>query len=199
MGRSGAVAWGVQDDFTISLTAEIGSGWRYREMVKPPCALWIAGSGHVAQALAPLALQLDFRVTIFDDRPALANHERFPAETNLAVGDWADLLQRELPEEPCFGAIMTRGHQHDALVLSRWIQRPFAFLAMIGSRRKRRIICEQLVADQIATEERLAEVACPAGIDIGAVSVPEIALSIAGQLVQKRAEQAARGVVVSVP
>jgi xanthine dehydrogenase accessory factor len=103
------------------------------------------------------------------------------------VGEWDAILKHPLPSQPCFGAIMTRGHQHDALVLSRWIQQPFAFLAMIGSKRKRRIISEQLAADRIATDVQLAKVACPAGVEIGAISVPEIAVSIVGQLVQERA------------
>src|SRR5712664_218037 len=59
------------------------SAWLYHETVTPPCALWIAGAGHIAQAVAPLALQLDFNVTVFDDRPALVNHQFFPDEVCL--------------------------------------------------------------------------------------------------------------------
>jgi xanthine dehydrogenase accessory factor len=60
---------GVRDDFAIQLEMadDSDTGWFYRETVAPPCALWIAGSGHVAQAAAPLALSLDFQVTVFDD------------------------------------------------------------------------------------------------------------------------------------
>src|SRR6185436_2688851 len=108
--------------------------------VLPPCPLWIAGSGHVAQAVAGLALQVDFQVTVFDDRPSLANHEFFPAPTQFKVGYWEEILKEPLPARPTFGLIVTRGHQHDALVLRSWVQQPFAFLGMIGSRRKRRLI-----------------------------------------------------------
>lgn len=182
------IAWGVREDFKIALApAADAAGWKYRETVQRSFALWIAGSGHVAHALAPLAAGLDFEVTVFDDRPALLTRERFPDAAMLA-GAWQELLATPLPAEPCFGAIMTRGHQHDALVLSHWIQRPFAFLAMLGSRRKRRVLFEGLAAAGIGTPEQHASVACPAGVDIDAVSVQEIALSIAAQLVQKRAE-----------
>src|SRR5579859_1393786 len=155
------VRWGVKKDFSVGLVAG-GAGdqaagsadekgqfagklpalaeWLYQETVSPPCALWIAGSGHVAQAVAPLALQLNFAVTVFDDRPELANHNFFPPETQLRVGGWHELLKVPLPEPPAFGLIVTRGHQHDALVLTEWIQRPFVFLGMIGSRRKARMI-----------------------------------------------------------
>jgi xanthine dehydrogenase accessory factor len=161
--------------------------WLFQETVSPPCALWIAGSGHVAQAVAPLALQLDFDVTVFDDRPTLANSQYFPAGTRFRVDYWEKLLDEPMPPQPVFGLIVTRGHQHDALVLANWVHRSFAFLGMIGSRRKKRLIFSQFVEDRIASEEQLAKVVCPVGIDIQAVSVPEIAVSVMAQFVQKRA------------
>jgi xanthine dehydrogenase accessory factor len=164
------------------------SEWLYQETVAPPTDLWIAGSGHVAQAVAPLALKLDFAVTVFDDRPELANHQFFPLETQLRVGGWHELLKTPLPKSPAFGLIVTRGHQHDALVLSEWIRQPFVFLGMIGSRRKARIIREQFLKQKVATAEQFDKIACPVGVDISAVSTPEIAVSILGQFIQKRAE-----------
>lgn len=187
--RERAVTWGVAPGFRIeSGLATTEDSWLYRETVMPPCPLWIAGSGHVAQALVPLAQQLDFAVTLFDDRAALANHERFPHETRLRVGGWAEILSDTIPDLPTFGIIVTRGHQHDALVLREWVQRPFALLGMIGSRRKRQIIFDQFLTDGLATQEEVARVECPVGLDIQAVSVPEIAVSIAARLVQRRAE-----------
>src|ERR1017187_8235223 len=132
--------WGVKKDFSIAPVERDDEGeWFYQETVAPPSDLWIAGSGHVAQAVAPLALQLDFAVTVFDDRPELANHEFFPTTTRLRVGGWHELLKFRPPEN-AFGLIVTRGHQHDALALSEWVHFPFAFLGLIGSRRKARII-----------------------------------------------------------
>ena len=96
---------------------------------------------------APLAGQLDFAVTIFDDRPELANREFFPAAVKLRVGAWHELLKLR-PPAGAFGLIVTRGHQHDALTLSEWIRLPFAFLGLIGSRRKARIIREQFLRQQ---------------------------------------------------
>src|SRR6266542_4401140 len=191
------LTWGVKKDFSISWvdgTATEG-GWLYQETVSPPCGLWIAGSGHVAQAVAPLALQLDFRVTVFDDRPILANAHYFPSGTQFRVDYWDKLLNEPMPRRPVFGLIVTRGHQHDALVLRDWVHRPFVFLGMIGSKRKRRLIFEQFVLDGIATEQQLAKVACPVGFDIQAVSVPEIAVSVMAQFIQKRAELTVGGAV----
>ena len=181
-------AWGVRKDFSIAWAGTDDDAWLYRETVAPPCALWIGGSGHVAQSVAPLAQQLDFDVTVFDDRPALANHQNFPAATHLRVEAWEKILRDPLPSQPAFGLIVTRGHQHDALVLREWIRQPFAFLGMIGSRRKWRIISEQFLQDGLASEEQLRRVECPVGVEIAAVSVNEIAVSVAARLVQRRAE-----------
>lgn len=181
------LTWGVRKDFTIARAGQETEEWLYQETVAPPCALWIAGSGHVAQAVAPLALQLDFAVTVFDDRPGLANPNYFPASTRFRVDQWEKLLAEPAPPRPAFGLIVTRGHQHDALVLRNWIHRPFVFLGMIGSRRKKRVIFEKFLEEHLATEAQLARVACPVGLDIGAKSVPEIAVSIMAQFVQQRA------------
>ena len=162
--------------------------WLYTETITPPCALWIAGSGHVAQAVAPLALQLDFAVSIFDDRPELANHEFFPKEVSLHTGNWGDILTVPMPDTPTLGLIVTRGHNHDALVLESWICRPFAFHRMICSQRKWRMISAKFLAAKIATGEQLAQVSCPVGIKIASKTVPEIAVSIVAQFIEKRAE-----------
>jgi xanthine dehydrogenase accessory factor len=205
------IRWGVKQDFSIAVVEperrspdrldsefpsqpadqEIGApssvDWLYQETVSPPVELWIAGSGHVAQAVAPLAQQLDFAVTVFDDRPELANHNYFSAATKLHVGGWHELLKIPPPVAPAFGLVVTRGHQHDALVLSEWIRFPFAFLGMIGSRRKARIMRENFIKQKIATPEQFDRIACPVGLDIAAVGTHEIAVSVLAQLIQRRA------------
>ena len=200
--RKGSVSWGVKPDFTIAVCESADGAakskiqnpksksdeWLYCETVTPPSALWIAGAGHIAQAVAPLALQLDFNVTVFDDRPALANHQYFPREVALQAETWERLLPLPLPEVPSFGLIVTRGHRHDALVLKEWIHKPFIFLGMIGSSRKARTIFEHFADEKIATAEEMQRVACPAGIKIRSQTVQEIAVSIMAQFIEKRAE-----------
>lgn len=188
----GTLTWGVKGDFSLAWVEQPGGDWLYQETVAPPCALLIAGAGHIAQAVAPLALQLDFEVTVFDDRPALANPERFPGGTRFCVGPWERLLAEPMPRQPAFGLIVTRGHQHDALVLRHWVRRPFVFLGMIGSRRKRQMVFDQFIAEDTASRAELERVYCPVGLEIQAVGVSEIAVSIAAQLIQKRAEHLTR-------
>jgi len=192
--RREKMMWEVQQDYTIARSHFAPqTSTHYRETVTPPCALWIAGAGHIAQAVAPLALQLDFNVTVFDDRPALANYDFFPDETVLKVGEWEKLSALPLPDVPSFALIVTRGHRHDALVLKDWIHKPFLFLGMIGSARKARTIFNHFAEEKIATAEEVARVSCPVGIEIRSQSVPEIAVSIMAQFIQKRAELAGVG------
>jgi len=208
--RDTSKSWGIKSDFSLAraegragspLPADVShsedgahgvtrptSDWLYQETITPPCALWIAGSGHIAQAVAPLALQLDFAVSIFDDRPELANHDIFPREVSLHVGHWEKTLNVPFAATPTFGLIVTRGHKHDALVLETWIHRPLQFLGMIGSARKARTIAEHFVKQRIATTEEIARVACPVGLKIRSQSVMEIAVDIMAQYIDKRAE-----------
>ncbi len=200
--RQSRRTWGVRDDFQVAWTdipgAAIG-GWRYCEAVLPPCALWIAGAGHIAQAVAPLALGLDFAVTIFDDRPALANYEFFPKGVTLQVGEWEKILAEPLPVHGTLGLIVTRGHRHDALVLRQWIARGFAFLGMIGSQRKARTIREHFLAEKIGGEEALARLSCPVGVDIAAHTVPEIAISILAEYIDQRSAYVAKQMPAGTP
>lgn len=204
--RDATKSWGVRNDFTLAHTEDsplpalspsdgerVAEGrergaWLYHETIAPPCALWIAGSGHIAQAVTPLALQLDFAVSIFDDRPELANHDLFPRAVSLHVGHWEEILNTPFSDTPTFGLIVTRGHKHDALVLENWIHRPFQFLGMIGSARKARTIAEHFVKQKLATAEEVARVACPVGIHIKSQSVMEIAVDIMAQYINQRAE-----------
>lgn len=181
--------WGVTPDFKIILCDDTTTGLLFRETISPPEQLWIAGAGHVARAVTPLAELVDFEVTVFDDRPAIADPKLFPVSTKLRVDYWDAMLADQMSHVPTLGLVLTRGHQHDALVLSKWVQKPFAFLGMIGSRRKRNIIFTQFIEEGIATKEQLDRVACPVGLPIGDVTVQEIALSITAQLVQNRSER----------
>ena len=181
--------WGVTGEFGFvhgeSARAESDS-LLHHAVVVPPLRLWIAGAGHIAQAVAPLARAVDFEITVFDDRAALASIDFFSPAIELRSGNWVDLLTA-VPDAPAFGLIVTRGHEHDAEVLRAWLMQPFSWLGMIGSRRKARMIRESFVREALATEERMAAVECPVGVEIGAVSPQEIAVSIVARLIERRA------------
>jgi xanthine dehydrogenase accessory factor len=180
--------WGVTREFAFvqgeSARAESDS-LLHHGVVVPPVRLWIAGAGHISQAVAPLARTLDFEVTVFDDRAGLVSADFFPPAIELRSGDWTRLLAN-VPAPPALGLIVTRGHEHDARVLRAWLPHPFSWLGMIGSRRKARMIRENFVREGLATEERMAAIECPVGVEIGAVSPQEIAVSIVARLIERR-------------
>lgn len=194
--RNRMLHWGVRPDFNLHIevgdqdqkNASSDKAWLYEETVSPPSVLWIAGAGHIAQAVAPLAAQLDFAVTVLDDRPALLNDQFFPPGVTLQADGWDNLLALTPPDRPSFGLIVTRGHRHDALVLRSWLRKPFVFLGMIGSSRKARIIRDHFLEEKLATTADWERVACPVGLPIRSQSVMEIAVSIMAQFIQKRAE-----------
>lgn len=189
-----AQRWGIAEDFTFVRGDEARANddsLRHFAVVAPPVELWIAGAGHIAQAVAPLALAVDFAVTVLDDRTALASRDFFPAAATLRADEWPRLLDAA-PAARTFGLIVTRGHEHDALVLRAWLPRDFAWLGMIGSKRKARLMRETFIREGVATEPQMAAVECPVGLEIGAQSPHEIAVSIVARLIERRAALPAR-------
>lgn len=155
----------------------------------PKTRLLVVGGGHVGQAVADLAAQVDFSVWVLDDRQAFANAERFPRAERLLVEAVPQALRR-LREEgfftpESFAVIVTRGHQNDEEALRELAGAPCGYLGLIGSRRKIRLIFEDLLAQGI-TQEALAQVHAPLGLAIGSQTVPEIAVSIVAELIACR-------------
>jgi xanthine dehydrogenase accessory factor len=169
--------------FTFSYPRGDGCG-HYVEDLGPPPTLLIAGAGHVGQALGAIATGLDFRVTVIDDRPEFASADRFPSATRI-VGDIESEL-RKFPVDPStYVVIVTRGHRNDGHALHAVIESPAAYIGLIGSKSKIKTIMDDLHARGVAPE-KLLRVHAPIGLEIGAVTVPEIAVSIAAELVAAR-------------
>jgi xanthine dehydrogenase accessory factor len=165
----------------------------YLEPIFPQPVLFIAGAGHVGSALCRCAAPLGFEVTVVDDRPSLANPARLPDAKRVLVQDIV-AAARELSKTPdTYIVLVTRGHRHDAVVLREVIKAPVAYIGMIGSRRKVITIFDEFLEEGLATAEDLARVHAPIGLDIGAVTVEEIAVSIAAELVLIRRRGAGHG------
>jgi len=156
------------------------------EPMVPEPLLLIAGGGHVGQALARQALLLGFEVMVFDDRPEFTDPDLFPQGVRTHCGDIATSVAAVPVGEDTYIVIVTRGHQHDAETLKACLHRPAAYIGMMGSRRKVALVRESLIEAGSATEEEWDAVHAPIGLDIGAETVPEIATSIAAQLVAVR-------------
>lgn len=153
--------------------------------VLPRCRLLIVGGGHVGQAVANLAADLDFDVWVVDDRADVISPERFPRAEKRISGQIDRVLpQIEItPDTYCL--IVTRGHNHDEEALFHLADRGARYVGLIGSRRKIKLIFDDLLEQGISSDA-LAKVHAPLGIDIGSQTVPEIAVSICAELVAHR-------------
>mgnify|MGYP005840046441 CR=1 FL=1 len=153
--------------------------------VAPRALLLVVGGGHIGQAVARLAADLDFDVWVVDDRAEYVTRERFPRAERRIAG----ALRQVLPEVPVnpetYCLIVTRGHRHDAEALALLADRGARYVGMIGSRRKVQMVFEDLLRRGVSPEA-LARVHAPVGIDIGSQTVPEIAVSICAELVSHR-------------
>ena len=151
----------------------------------PRIRLLVVGAGHVGQAVASLAAQADFDVWVIDDRHQYANRERFPAAERLLVGPIDQVLGSLEISPETYALIVTRGHGHDQEALYHLAPTAAAYVGLIGSRRKIRLIFDSLREAGIS-ENDLKRVAAPVGIEIGSQSVPEIAISIVAELIARR-------------
>jgi xanthine dehydrogenase accessory factor len=153
--------------------------------VLPRCRLFIVGGGHVGKAVADLAADLEFDVWIVDDRAEFASAERFPRAERRISGP----IERVLPDieitPDTYCLIVTRGHNHDQEALLHLCDRGARYVGLIGSRRKIKLIFDNLLAAGVP-QESLKRVYAPLGIDIGSQTVPEIAVSICAELVAHR-------------
>jgi xanthine dehydrogenase accessory factor len=147
--------------------------------------LVIVGAGHVGQAVAKLAVDLDFRVTVIDDRAEFVTTERFPHAEARITGTFKEVLPNVSITPDTFCLIVTRGHNHDEEALFHLVDRGARYVGMIGSKRKIRLIFDDLLSEGVRPEA-LAKVHAPVGLAIGSQTVAEIAISIAAQLIQER-------------
>jgi xanthine dehydrogenase accessory factor len=154
----------------------------YIEPIEPSPELYVIGAGHVAFHLARLAHEVGFRVHVVDDREKFANAERFPHAVEVVVEDIPGWIERtDLPSH-AYVVIVTRGHTNDLEALRALAPKDLRYLGLIGSRAKVARIYDQLVSDRMPAD-RLRQVHAPIGLDIGAVTPQEIAVSILAELI----------------
>jgi xanthine dehydrogenase accessory factor len=153
--------------------------------IRPPDILYIFGAGHISAALAPLAGHVGFSVVIIDDRPEFAVRQRFPSANDVLRLPFSEAFQRIDITETSYIVIVTSDHARDRNVLHLAISKPCAYIGMIGSRKKREAVYKWLVNHGVS-EDRLDNVHCPIGLNLGARTPEEIAVSIVAELIQVR-------------
>ena len=151
-----------------------------------PPTLVLMGGGHVSKATYALAVMLGFRVYVVDDRPEFANRERFPeAEDTIVVPDYTTGLDQIPVNANTFIVIATRGHWFDDLALEAAVRTPAKYVGLLGSRRKTILIYQRLLQLGVSPE-RLKEVHAPVGLEIGALTPEELAVSIMSEIIMYR-------------
>ena len=168
--------------------AELGSVGEvslYAEAFGPPPALVIVGAGHVGKALAGLGRFLGVRVTVIDDRLEYASRERFP-EADQVIAAPAGQAVRDLGLHPGTAVVVAMRNQDlDYEATAAALRTPARYVGLIGARRKAILVAERLLADGMPAE-RVRELRAPIGLDIGARTPEEIALSIAAEWILLR-------------
>jgi xanthine dehydrogenase accessory factor len=152
------------------------------EPIEPAPRLYIVGAGHVGYHLAHLAARVGFQLHVVDDREKFANAERFPDAAELIVDNIADWLHRADVPQSASAVIVTRGHRYDLDALRALAVRDLRYLGLIGSRAKVARLFDELLAEGLPPE-CLGRVHAPIGLDIGAVTPQEIAVSIVAELI----------------
>ena len=161
----------------------------FLDPIYPLPHLIIVGAGHIGQAVCHLGSLLDFEVTVVDDRPEFANREKLPDADHILVDGVGNALKGLSISSDTYIVIVTRGHRDDAEALRNCIDSEAAYIGMIGSSRKTKLMRINFLQEKWATYEQWDRVHAPIGIDIQSKTVQEIAISIAAQLIQVRREK----------
>lgn len=155
------------------------------EAIIPQPRVLIFGAGHVSKSLSKVATLAGFATTVIDDREQFANRDRFPEAEEVEAGEYEEIFPKLEVNSSSYIIIVTRGHRDDMRVLKWAIQTPARYVSMIGSKRKVLGVMKELEKEGIprAAFEKLH---APMGLDIGAISPEEIAVSVVAEMIAVR-------------
>jgi xanthine dehydrogenase accessory factor len=184
--KSRLVEYELTDDFAEETGLICGGQMQvFIEPIEPPPQLVILGAGHVGLQLGRLAPALGFRVTVVDDRERFANRERFPDADNVVVDSIPDWIDRTPLSSVAYVVVLTRGHRQDYDAVRALAGRELRYVGLIGSRAKVAKVVDRALAEGVSPDW-LRTVHSPIGLDIGAVTPEEIAVSILAELIAVR-------------
>jgi len=154
----------------------------YIEPVLPVPVLYLFGAGHVAYSVYKVARVAGFDVVVADDRESYANRERFPDAREVIATDFDETMPKIVPNENSYIVIVTRGHRDDMRILRWAVQTEARYIGMIGSKRKVISIYKELEKEGLPAH-LFEKVMAPIGLEIGAVTPEEIAVSIVAEMI----------------
>lgn len=155
------------------------------ECIAPQPAALIFGGGHISKSLSKVLDIAGFRVSVVDNREVYANRERFPEAAEVFADEYEDVFPRLHVSEASYIVIVTRGHRDDMRVLRWAVTTRARYIAMIGSKRKTISVMKELEKEGIP-RGAFDKVSAPMGLEIGAVSPEEIAISVAAEMIAVR-------------
>ena len=183
--RATEVAQRVADVGNIeSFSTDNGTEVFVEGFTTPP-TLVMVGGGHVGKATADLAHNLGYRVFVVDDREEFSNKERFPYAEQVVVAPYDQWLQHLDVNVNSFVVAATRGHRFDDMALESALTTRARYVGLLGSRRKNLMIYQRLSMEGVPLE-RLKEIHAPVGLDIGALTPEELAVSIMSEIIMVR-------------
>ncbi|MFA5909377.1 MAG: XdhC/CoxI family protein [Vicinamibacterales bacterium] len=181
------VKYDLNDDFAEETGLVCGGQMEvFIEPIEASPAVYIFGAGHVGYYLARMAHDAGFSVHVIDDRAAFANTERFPFAASVVVDDIPQWLATAQLPATAYAVIVTRGHRNDLDALRALAPRELRYIGLIGSRAKVARLYEQVMAEGGIDPDLLARIHAPIGLDLGAVTPQEIAVSITAELIAVR-------------
>jgi len=145
--------------------------------------MYIFGGGHISLSLSQMGKLLGFKIAIIDDRAEYANAERFPEAEMVLAGDFTKAFSKLKIDKTSYIVVVTRGHQHDELVLEWAVGTPAKYIGMIGSQTKVKTTFTHLLAKGVS-QKTLDSVHSPIGLEIGAQTPEEIAVSILAEIIK---------------
>jgi len=177
------VSYELNDDFAAESGLICGGQMEvFIEPLEPSPDLYVFGAGHVGHVLARMAHEVGFRVHVIDDREKFANAERFPTGIDVVVDDIPAWLASHPLPPTSYAVIVTRGHRHDLDALRALTGGRLRYIGLIGSRAKVKRVFDALT-DEGVDPAVLRTVHAPIGLDIGAITPQEIAVSILAELI----------------
>lgn len=155
------------------------------EPVIPQPRVVIFGAGHISKSLCHLAAMAGFRVAVVDNREQYANKDRFPEADEVFAEEYEDVFSRIVANDTTYLVIVTRGHRDDMRVLRWAVDQPARYVAMVGSKRKVIGVVKEFEKEGVP-REAIERIFAPMGLEIGAVTPEEIAISVVSEMVACR-------------
>lgn len=173
-----------KDPYLVQDAVQIDAAIAFVETLQPPPTLLIVGAGHVGIQLAKVAHLIGFQIVVQDDRPEWANAEYYPQASQILVEGVEAAIASLAHHQNLYAALVTRGYTYDLDALQCLLDRPIScrYIGMIGSEKRVKQVYGA-IAQEVIPKEKLAAIYGPIGLDIGALTPEEIAVSIGAELI----------------